>query len=93
MLSHSSDEALNAGKSYQSTVNSLANPDVYLDTLLNYLENPDNLLSINKLHFKLSKMGIKLNEDDQQSANEFDIHELNWRDNIRVVVLQIPHTC
>ncbi|MFI3189901.1 hypothetical protein BCS42_15905 [Crenothrix sp. D3] len=92
MLSHCADQTFNADNSYQSKVNSLANPDVYLDTLISYIENPANLLSINKLHFKLSKMGIKLNDDDQQSANEFDIHELNWRDNIRVVVLQITHT-
>jgi hypothetical protein len=53
--------------------------------------NHADLLSINKIHFKLSKLGIKLKDDDSQSANEFDIYELNWRDNSRVVVLQITH--
>ncbi|MFI3220461.1 MAG: hypothetical protein QX189_15275 [Methylococcales bacterium] len=91
MMAHSPDQAFNADKSYQSKINSMANPDVYLNTLVNYLENPANLLSINKIHFKLSKMGIKLEDDDPQSANEFDIHELNWRNNIRVVLLQITH--
>jgi hypothetical protein len=91
MMAHSPEQMFNADNSYQSKVNSMANPDVYLNTLVNYLENPANLLSINKSHFKLSKMGVKLDDDDPQSANEFDIHELNWRNNIRVVVLQITH--
>lgn len=91
MMAHTPDQAFNADKSYESKVKSMANPDVYLDTLIKYIENPADLLSINKTHFKLSKLGIKLEDDDTQSANEFDIHELNWRDNIRVVILQITH--
>jgi hypothetical protein len=75
--------------SYESRVKSLANPDVYLDTLLKHLEVPAKLLSIDKLHFKLSKLGIKLDADDNQSTNEFDIHELTWSNYARNVVLQI----
>jgi small-conductance mechanosensitive channel len=78
--------------SYESRVKSLANPDVYLDTLIEYLEVPAKLLSIDKLHFKLSKLGIKLAADDGQSANEFDIHELTWCNNARNVMLQIAFT-
>jgi hypothetical protein len=93
MTSHINNQSFNMGNnSYEAKVNSLANPDVYLNTLLKYIENPADLLSIEKTHFKLSKLGIKLQDDDQQSANEFDIHELLWRDNIRVMVLQISHT-
>lgn len=77
---------------YESRVKSLANPDVYLDTLIEYLEIPSNLLNINKIHFKLSKLGIKLDDADRQCANEFDIHELTWSNNTRNVVLQIAHT-
>lgn len=77
---------------YQSRVKSLANPDVYLDALIEYLENPSRLLSIKKNHFKLSKLGIKLNDDDEQSANEFDIHELSWSDNTKNVILQVALT-
>ena len=84
------DQALKTGDdSYESRVRSLANPDVYLDTLIGCLENPAKLLSINKLHFKLSKLGIKLDDDDRQNANEFDIHELTWSNNTRNVVLQV----
>ena len=75
--------------SYESRVKSLANPDVYLDTLLKHLEVPAKLLSIDKLHFKLSKLGIKLDAGDNQSTNEFDIHELTWSNNTRNVLLQI----
>ena len=77
--------------SYESRVNSLANPDIYLKTLIEYLETPANLLSIDKTHFKLSKLGIKLDSDDKQCANEFNIHELTWNGNTRNVVLQIAH--
>ena len=77
--------------SYESRVKSLANPEVYLSTLIEYLEIPANLLSIDKTHFRLSKLGIKLEDDDRQCANEFDIHELIWRGNTRNVVLQIAH--
>lgn len=75
--------------SYESRVKSLANPDVYLNTLIEYLEIPSKLLSIDKTHFKLSKLGIKLDDDDRQSANEFDIHELTWSNATRNVVLQV----
>lgn len=75
--------------SYESRVTSLANPNVYLNTLLEYLEIPARLLIIEKNHFKLSKLGIKLDSDDRQSANEFDIHEIVWSDKARNVVLQI----
>lgn len=78
--------------SYESRVKSLANPDVYLNTLIEYLEIPANLLSIDKNHFKLSKLGIKLDNDDEQSSNEFDIHELVWNNGTRNVILQVAHT-
>lgn len=77
--------------SYALRVKSLANPDVYLKTLIEYLDIPANLLSINKTHLKLSKLGIKLDSDDRQCANEFDIHELTWIGNTRNMVLQIAH--
>lgn len=93
MTARIASQALNAGdNSYEARVNSLANPDVYLNTLIESIENPADLLSIEKIHFKLSKLGIKLENDDTQSANEFDIYELVWRNNIRKVVLQITHT-
>jgi len=78
--------------SYEARIKSLANPDVYLDTLIEYIGVPAKLLSIDKIHFKLSKLGIKLDGDDSQSANEFDIHELTWSNNSRNVILQIALT-
>lgn len=79
-------------KSYEGRLKSLANPDVYLDALIEYLEIPARLLSIEKIHFKLSKLGIKLEGNDRQCANEFDIHELSWSDGTRNVVLQIAYS-
>ena len=55
--------------SYESRVKSLDNPEVYLSALIEYLEIPANLLSIDKTHFRLSKLGIKLENDDRQCAN------------------------
>lgn len=91
MASHI-NQSFSADNSYESKINSLANPEVYMNTLIKYIENPANLLSMNKIHLKLSKLGIKLESDDSQNANEFDVHELTWRNNIRIVVLQITHT-
>lgn len=91
MASHMTNQLFKTSDdSYESRVNSLANPDIYLNTLIKYLETPSNLLSINKTHFKLSKLGIKL-DDDKQSSNEFDIHELTWSNDTRNVVLRIAH--
>jgi hypothetical protein len=93
MTSLMANELLNTSDvSYESRVKSLSNPDVYLNTLIEYLEIPDNLLSIDKTHFKLSKLGIKLDTDDKQSSNEFDIHELVWSNSTRNVILQVTHT-
>ncbi len=80
-----------ADHSYESRVASLANPEVYLKTLIQHLDIPSNLLSIEKTHVKLSKLGIKLAADDQQSANEFDLYELVWNGSIRNVVLQFSY--
>lgn len=77
---------------YASRVKSMANPDVYLNTLVEYLEIPARLLSIEKNRIKLSKLGIKLDSDDSQCANEFDIHELTWKGSTRNVLLQIART-
>lgn len=93
MASRMVDQALKPGDdSYESRIKSLANPDVYLNALIEYIEVPAKLLSIDKLHFKLSKLGIKLEDGDRQSANEFDIHELSWSNNARNVMLQIALT-
>jgi hypothetical protein len=78
--------------SYQSRLNSLANPSVYLDTLVEYLAVPDNLLRIEKTHIKLNKLGIKITEDDSQHANEFDIFELIWSDQSSHVLLQVAYS-
>lgn len=76
---------------YQWHVNSLGNPDVYLSSLLEYIESPDKLLSIVKTHYRLDRLGIKLDNGERQGVNEFDIHELIWSDNTRNVVLQVAY--
>ncbi len=92
MTSRTTGQSLTSSNhSYESLIRSLANPDVYLNTLIKHIENPAKLLSIDKTHFKLSKLGIKIDSDDRQCANEFDIHELSWSDNTRNVILQIAY--
>ncbi|MDD1621361.1 MAG: hypothetical protein LUQ11_07750 [Methylococcaceae bacterium] len=93
MASRMTGQAFESGdRSYESRIRSLANPDVYLNTLIEYLEIPASLLSIEKSHYKLSKLGIKLENGDGQCANEFDIHEITWSDGTRNVVLQIAYS-
>lgn len=85
-------ETLTPGdQSYEARLNSLANPDKYLATLLEQMAEPDKLLSITQTHFRLSKLGIKIAADDRQCANEFDLQELIWSDNSRQVLLQIAY--
>ncbi len=79
-------------KSYESRVNGLANPDVYLNALLEAISSPAGLLRIEKTHFRLSKLGIKLENNDGQLANEFDVHELTWADSSKNVLLQIAYS-
>lgn len=82
---------LSGVRPYELRVKSLANPDVYLKTLVEYLQAPEQLLSIDKIHFKLNKLGIRLDSSSGQSANEFDLHELTWSDRTRHVVLPIAY--
>lgn len=91
MRSRMSDQIHQKNISYELRISSLANPEVYLKTLIEYIEHPDKLLGIEKTHFKLSKLGIKLQGDDRQCANEFDIYELVWSGNTRHVVAQIAY--
>jgi len=85
-------QACNVGDhAYESRLKSLANPEVYLSTLNDYLAIPAKLLRIDTAHFKLNKLGIKLADEDRQCANEFDIHELIWADNTRNIVLKIAY--
>jgi len=89
MMSRMTNQPFKPRDDYESSVKSLANPEVYLNTLIQYLKVPANLLSMGRTHFRLSKLGIKLEGDDRQSANEFDIPELIWSNNTRNVMLQI----
>lgn len=86
-------ETLKSGKaSYETILHSLANPSVYLDTLIAYLQPVENLLKLEKFRFKLSKLGVKLECDDGQCINEFEIHELTWRGQHRFVLMQIVYS-
>jgi small-conductance mechanosensitive channel len=89
MMSRMTNQPFKPRDDYESSVKSLANPEVYLKTLIQYLKVPANLLSMGRTHFRLSKLGIKLDGDDRQSANEFDIPELIWSNKTRNVMLKI----
>lgn len=78
-------------RTYQTRVNSLANPEVYLHELMTQLENPEQLLRIEKSHLLLNKLGIKINPNDDQCRNEFDIHEIIWSDQSRHIVQKIVY--
>lgn len=85
-------ESLTPGdRSYRARVNSLDNPDIYLHSLLEHLENPDQLLRIETSHLILNKLGMKLDQDDRQCRNEFELHEITWSDRSRNVVLTVAY--
>lgn len=78
-----------ANASYEMRIKSLANPEVYLKSLIEYLQTPNKLISLEKTHYKLNKLGIVLNEEDQGTANEFDIHELIWMNDSRNLLMRV----
>lgn len=80
-----------ADGSYEARLNSLANPSVYLDVLSAYLQPVENLVKIERFHFKLSKLGIRLEQDEGQCVNEFELHELTWRGGQRNVLMQVVY--
>lgn len=82
--SHSQD-----AKSYEFRLKSLANPNVYLNAIVEYIRFPANLLNIEKTHLRLNKLGIKLADTETEYANEFDVHEVIWSDQSRNVILQV----
>ena len=77
--------------SFQVRVNSLVNPECYLKVLLAYLEAPEKLLGIQKIHYRLDKMGTMLEADVDQRTNEFDVQELRWSNMSRNIVLKIAY--
>lgn len=74
---------------YESRIKSLANPNVYLNAIIEYLRVPASLLSIEKAHFSLNKLGVKLTDAEMEYANEFDVHEIVWSNQNRNVVLHV----
>lgn len=89
MASHMNEGLNGHALDSESRLRSLANPEVYLNALIEHIRLPASLLSIEKTHFKLNKLGIKLAEDETEYANEFDIHEIIWGNQTRNVILQI----
>lgn len=78
--------------SYQACINSLANPDRYLEALLEAMQQPEKLLTVEICHYRLSKLGIKLESgDSDQYANDFKLPELQWSDGSRNVLLQVSY--
>lgn len=93
MSAKSLAQAMKPGEhDYQARINSLANPDKYLDALLELMQVPDKLLAIDCCHFRLNKQGIKLEaEDESLSINEFDLPEICWSDGSKNVLLQVVY--
>lgn len=78
--------------SYQARINSLANPEVYLRTLQQKLADPAQLLTLQRSHLRLSKLGVKLDANDlSQCANEFDVCELSWNNQTRHLLFQVVY--
>ena len=55
---------------------SLKNPEIYLQTLIEQLNEPLVLLNQQESMLKISKMGIRLGDEPNVAANELRLHEL-----------------
>ncbi|MDH5729512.1 MAG: hypothetical protein OEZ58_11010 [Gammaproteobacteria bacterium] len=77
----------NSKQSKGNVLDSLSNPQVYLQTMIDAMKYPDQLLSIEKTHLKLSKLGKKLNVESNVACNEFEIVELIWNQQLTRVIL------
>lgn len=78
-------------KTYEERLQSLANPEVYLLRLLHFLKDPQQIIDIENQVLRLSKLGVKLNNEAQQAVNEFELYELIFLDQSRMTISQI--TC
>ncbi|NOZ37105.1 MAG: hypothetical protein GXP11_03360 [Gammaproteobacteria bacterium] len=56
-------------------ISGVSNPEVYLTELINQLTTPGPLLSHKKVQLRLSKLGIKVDENSSETVNKFTAHE------------------
>ncbi len=56
-------------------ISGVNNPEVYLHELIQQLSIPGPLLHCKKIPLRLNKMGIEINNDSTETANEFIAHE------------------
>lgn len=70
-------EQLNNSQSLQQNLDkSLKNPEVYLQTLIEHLAYPAQLIQLQQSTLKISKLGIRLEKDDTEAANEIQLNML-----------------
>lgn len=82
--SESQKERLAAALNPKQNIN---NPEVYLKLLSEKLDNPEKIISIQRHAIKVSKMGILLEEDSEQPANEVSFTELEVGENFKKIIV------
>jgi hypothetical protein len=71
---------------------SLKNPEVYLQTLIDHLNEPMELLKRKECILKISKLGILLNESDTETANnDLRLNGLRIGDQARRVIVLVRY--
>ncbi|MCW8857657.1 MAG: hypothetical protein OQJ95_09865 [Kangiella sp.] len=59
----------------EESINSVCNPQVYIDKLISMLNIPNTMLVCEKTPLRLNKMGIVADENSTETLNEFIAHE------------------
>lgn len=85
------DSTLSQRRNPQAQAESLNNPEVYITALTHQLDLAIKQLTLKQITMKVSKLGVKLEADDKQASNEFDIYELYWKDHPHRIIT--PVTC
>lgn len=79
-----------ADHSYRARLQSLANPEIYLQALIAALASPTALLAIEQCRIRVNKLGVMVDDkDSDQVVNEFIVPEVQWADGSRQVMLPV----
>lgn len=87
--SHEADNRLEEGSEASSP--DLKNPEIYLRELIKLLENPQDLLKLEKNVIRVNKMGVKVPKGGRESANEISLHEIGLGKTANQIVILVTY--
>lgn len=75
----------------EESINSVCNPQVYMDELISLLSIPNTMLTCEKKPLRLNKMGIMVDENSKEAINAFTSHEFKIGKQASRVVLLVRY--